>query len=357
MLKKFRSKRGFTLVEVMVAFVIFAIMAAMVGVIVNSAMLAKQQNREIEDEITRQQQELYLKEQKVNEQAYKDNQAAGNPTGVLSLDLNKNTNTGTTVVGNVTMDYVAADPTGTDDNLELQYYIGKKGNDLWQSPVTDPSKPGSTPNDSVLGGLDCGIYGTNGIDNITVGIEPVVVDSKTRYYLYLFVKSAPNCIEFQKNFAQLRVKFPSEVSKIGYLNNKGDDLEYSWDIISYSAVDITIPGDKSTLRISGDGQGRSIYSVSVDNPIPICWIELSEALSADQLADMNQIFGDSGSTETGTVEITGLKTGAPVSCQTYYRYTVDDDPNTTDDDSITYVNVFAAKQKPIDDKPEEGESE
>ena len=51
MLKKLRSRRGFTIVEVMVAFVIFAIMAGMVGTILSTTMRAKQENIDVEEEI------------------------------------------------------------------------------------------------------------------------------------------------------------------------------------------------------------------------------------------------------------------------------------------------------------------
>ena len=51
MLKKLRSRRGFTIVEVMVAFVIFAIMAGMVGTILSTTMRAKQENIDVEVEI------------------------------------------------------------------------------------------------------------------------------------------------------------------------------------------------------------------------------------------------------------------------------------------------------------------
>ena len=56
MLKKLRSRRGFTIVEVMVAFVIFAIMAGMVGTILSTTMRAKQENIDVEEEIAAQKQ-------------------------------------------------------------------------------------------------------------------------------------------------------------------------------------------------------------------------------------------------------------------------------------------------------------
>ena len=49
-MKKILSKRGFSIVEVLVAFVIFAIMAGMVSVIVAQTSFARQQNTDIQEE-------------------------------------------------------------------------------------------------------------------------------------------------------------------------------------------------------------------------------------------------------------------------------------------------------------------
>ena len=60
MLKKFLSRRGFTIVEVLVAFVIFSIMAAMIAMILNTTVRTKQENIVLEDEISSQKEKYYL---------------------------------------------------------------------------------------------------------------------------------------------------------------------------------------------------------------------------------------------------------------------------------------------------------
>lgn len=114
MLKKLRSRRGFTIVEVMVAFVIFAIMAGMVGTILSTTMRAKQENIDVEEEIAAQKQAYYQKQQPMSKDDYTSKSAdASNYTGTVSLDFQKASGS----AGNVSVQYVAADPTGTDDSL------------------------------------------------------------------------------------------------------------------------------------------------------------------------------------------------------------------------------------------------
>lgn len=340
MLKLLRTKRGFTLVEVMVAFVIFAIMAGMVGVILNSTMMAKQQNTDIEAEIEAQKQAYYLKSQNIDKDEYDALSAdSSNYSGTLSFDFKKNTESGSTDIGTTSIDFVAADPTKSSDNMELEYYIGEDGNDGWKEPKTDTNKTGGTSS-SVLGGLDCGIYGTNGIDSVRVGIEPVEVDGKTRYYIYFYPTTDSSTLSNNiKYYMQVRIKFPSNITAKGYCNkNNGNDEANG----NNSAVELTIPGDKKTIRIAGNGEYKTIFDAR--SAYPTCWVELSSPLTDAQIADPCLIFGDSG--ESGVVKsnLNGAKTGSTVNLVEFFRYTVADDPATEEkDDAKTYVNVFAAK--------------
>ena len=351
MLKKLSSRRGFTIVEVMVAFVIFAIMAGMVGTILSTTMRAKQENIDVEEEIAAQKQAYYQKQQPMSKDDYTSKSAdASNYTGTVSLDFQKASGS----AGNVSVQYVAADPTGTDDSLELEYYIGQYGNDSWKAAKTDPEKV-KQGEDSVLGGLNCGIYGSNGIMTVKIGIDSREVNGKTRYYVCLYPEDSGYMNNEMDTFAQLRIKFPSEITSWGYINqNNGHEGVAGGGDLSGDSLKarIDIPSDKTTIRVVGDGQGSSIFQLTTGKPV--CWIELASPLTDEQLNDMTKLFGTSGKATTSTETVTSLTTKNQVKVTTFQRYTMDDKDSNGNAIVKTYINVFAATEKPETPDPDKG---
>lgn len=340
MLRRIRKKGGFTLVEVLVAFVIFAIMAAMVSVIVQSTMRAKQENIKNDALIEEQKTAYYQKEQPASADDYKAKVAAGNSyKGNLSLAFGSDT---------ITIPYVSADPTSTSDSFELEYYIGENGNDVWKTTQTSNNKNGK--NGDLLSALNCGIYGSAGVESVTIGIAERDA-SKNQYYVFLKVKSQNGRDENLKPFSQMRIKFPVDIASIGYINANGMD-DGGVHNKNDAKAQLAVMGDSSTLRVSGDGKGKSIFNLDDDKIL--CYVTLASPLSSDQLSDMTKMFGTSGKGKADsfddTVTIRSLTGSRDISV---YKTTFEQFISSKDE---TYINVFAATEKEETKTPTDEES-
>lgn len=349
MLKKLRTKSGFTIVEVMVAFVIFAIMAGMVSVILNSTMQAKQNNTQLEEDIDAQKQAYYLKTQGIDNEAYNKAIADGNYSGVVSLGFEKQNGSSSSSVADVDINYVAVDPhvpaSGeAADSVELEYYVAKGGNDKWMSEQNN-STAQVNENGEIMGNLNASIYGSNGIGSVTIGIEPRLHNGDTIYLVYMSASQKSDYFAVNKPFAQLRVKFPSKIVSYGCINNTGNgDIIDSAANTSRSYVDVNVPGDKSTIRVSGNGDTKTLFNLTSEGNAAAFWVKLETPLTDEEISDPTKIFGNSGTTDVTT----GYN--GDINLVTFYPYTVDDDPATTDvNECMTYVNVFAAKDDPVAD--------
>lgn len=329
MLRRIRKKGGFTLVEVLVAFVIFAIMAAMVSVIVQSTMRAKQENIQNDALIEEQKAAYYQKEQPASADDYKAKVAAGNNyKGNLSLAFGSDT---------ITIPYVSADPTSTSDSFELEYYIGENGNDVWKTTQTSGDKKGK--NGDLLSALNCGIYGSAGIESVTIGVAERDA-SKNQYYVFLKVKSQDGRDQNLKPFSQLRITFPVEIESVGYINGN-NHIDDGTSRKSDSWADLAIMGSKNTLRVSGDGKSKSIFNL--DDSYPLCYITTSTPLSTEQLSDMTKMFGTSGKGKSDSCEDTGtIKSLNGSRDISVYKTTFEQFVSSKDE---TYINVFAATEK------------
>lgn len=150
MIKKLFSKRsGFTLVEIVVAFAIFAIMSSMILQILNVIMNEKRSNVEFEEKLQTQE-ELIAKNGRTGtyQEAEKD--------GTISLNFPD---------GNMGIDYQMETPDGEDG---LAYFIGPNAEGGNIAAPTDPVSSAQAQAGAQLDRMDTRITGTAGFDSINI---------------------------------------------------------------------------------------------------------------------------------------------------------------------------------------------
>lgn len=331
MLKKLKSRRGFTIVEVMVAFVIFAIMAGMVTMILNQAIMQKRHNKEVDAQLQQQEAKYYL-----NTQDYKYNTADGkiqlNFTGGTAVDIN----------------YEYGDPNGDDEDVELRlkYLIGQYG--LLTKGSTGGGGDDDAGGSSVMSRLDSRIYGTAKIDSVNVKVQDKGTADGGYLYVFSVLATAPDLVGTQYEYhAQVKMMFPSTVVDYGYVGvgdlleakNKGATKEYK----------ITLPTPTTVCVGSNMPRGWYDYNSSkrksfVGNTSYVkFWVILPEEIDADNL---NNVFGTSGTNQTSN------KVGDSYEFTPYLEVVKSDDGKEM---TTTHVNIFGAF--PLSETPDPGTTE
>lgn len=358
MLKKLKSKRGFTIIEVMVAFVIFAIMAAMVSTILQQTMMAKQENVDLEDEITNQEQIYYQKKQEP-----KDKYNASDSHN-LSLDFKDKTDAET---ANLSVDYSLGDPNAdvgvTDNDIALNYMAANLSydkKDAQPNTNTDPKEG------SVHSRLNSAIYGSNGIDTIKLYMKKAPEDEsdgKNRYYIgmQLTAKTAESgkaIPDYIRAYAQVRLVFPAgnAIERCGLIYAKKSTTDNSFVFEKATAPNSGYEAMKTTtsiLRIASTSLNTtgqySLLEKDVNNPIAGVYVDLSAPLSDTYLNsstgayDLNKLFGYSDDDKTSNATGDGV-----AYIFTPYVGKVYDSKGNVVEENGTYPNIFAGSQKAAD---------
>lgn len=332
MLKKLKSRRGFTIVEVMVAFVIFAIMAGMVTMILNQAIMQKRHNKEVDAQLAQQESKYYL-----NTQSYKYNTSDGklqlNFTGGSTVDIN----------------YEYGDPNGDDDDVELRlkYLIGQYG-------LLTKSSSGSTGSDdnsggsSVMSRLDSRIYGTAKIDSVSLKAEDRGAVEGGYLYLFKVLVTAPDLVGTQYEYhAQLKILMPNTVVDYGYvgvgdaLQNKASGANKDYKVSLPSPSTICVGSNMPKGWYEYNSTHRKSF-VSASSYVGF-WVVLPEQID---VSDLNKIFGTSGTNQTSN------KTGDSYTFTPYVEVSKDDSGNEI---TTTHVNIFGAF--PLEETPDPGTTE
>lgn len=328
MIKKILSRRGFTIVEVLVAFVIFSIMAAMIAMILNTTMRTRQGNIDLENEIAEQKEKYYLNTQDME---YSGKTKAGD----IQLSFTDGTKQDIPyAIGNPNAD--------TDDNkIELDYYIGKVNyNSLYQNNTSDDNNGVG----SVMERLDSRIYGTSGIEDIYIKAKYLgEVEDGYRYEFDVLPVSSTLAGAQYEFYAQFKLKFQDKkIIDYGYIHhiskqpiNKSEGYNYNFNLAT-PTKDVLCIGS----RMSKD---TSIFS-DTDTDYKKLWVTLDSTID---VGNLNAMFGTSGTEQTTTK--TGESDGFVQYHFTPYIEKVKagqegahDDPGT-----IKHVNIFGAFPKEV----------
>ena len=313
-MKRIFSKRGFTIIEVMVAFVIFAIMAAMVSTILQSALYAKQENVTLEDDIAEQKKAYY--QHTINHQdAYDDTD-----TQQFTLDFKSSVGGDQSVsfdysLGNKSSDGATEEAVG----IKLNYIDA----DLNYKLPTDIDK-GNSDNDSdmvsipIADRLDTHIKGSSGYESIFAYMiaypdESAGETKETTCRYLLAVK--PDVSEYVKTYnkvympyMQFRFVFPENnkivsASEAAYTAaiNKFDSI--GKDRIGYQLTVIHSSGKGDSLRFAGTMHNSDGTKTMLEYGYLGAYIKLSNPLGAEYIkengaVDLNKLFGYSDDNKT-----------------------------------------------------------
>ena len=218
-MKKLFSKRsGFTLVEVLVAFVIFAIMAAMVMQIIRLAVAQRGSNQNFEQELNKDE-ELYVKS------GMNTTYDAGNKTGELTFDFSGSS--GPTM----SIDYELRGSDGTNSPEGLNYVVGNVDYSASGNKAPGSVDPGSSSSSgSQSARNDTRITGTKGIDKIDIYniFEDTSFSGEAGQHRYIFLMSADasGMASEDVRYAQIKLYLYSTdvddvASKLEYTDSNG----------------------------------------------------------------------------------------------------------------------------------------
>lgn len=252
----FSKKSGFTLIEIIVAFAIFAIMSTMILSMVRLTVAQQQSNNEFADSI--EDQTAYLAYHYIDSSEKYDPDGTADGTFQMSFyDADGN------LISDPHMDYaMRSSVNGTDGGEGINYFVGNTE----YADAGNIQDGGASGEGDVIPGLgnsqaaryDTRISGSRNIENIT--IRQVVKDptynvaGKTRYLIQCSAYGTPeaNVLDEDKGYLQYKLRFcgktytevegvgadgktylykiydEAEILDCGYVNHKPGDGSISW---------------------------------------------------------------------------------------------------------------------------------
>ncbi|MDE6729000.1 MAG: prepilin-type N-terminal cleavage/methylation domain-containing protein [Oscillospiraceae bacterium] len=209
MKRLFSKKSGFTLVEIIIAFAIFAIMASMIIQVLHLTIRRKEQNHKYEQTIASQEQMLIAK----GKTLVYDSSAAAD--GTLSLQLKDKD--GQNMPMDLNYQLRSSDGTVNDKN-GLNYIVGnmtydEANGEITYTPSEDHNNSGSDPNDigggSQMDRFDTRITATRGITSIKIAW---VYNSANDEYTVTVTVDDSNVADVLKSHSQVTLNFGEGVA-------------------------------------------------------------------------------------------------------------------------------------------------
>lgn len=200
--KKSKNKRGFTLVEIIVAFAVFSIFALMIVQMLNLTIQRRGENDKLQGNIENQQEKLAAG---TKVKTYN----AGYDDGTLEVNFSGVTNP-------MEINYQLRDVDNTlGEKGGVNYFVGDvnynyttTGSETTQSGNASSNTPGSNNHGTQASRLDTRIEGTRGLKNITVTVANTHVAGTTKYTLTVSAdSSSPDCLPDDKPVSQFTLYF------------------------------------------------------------------------------------------------------------------------------------------------------
>ena len=332
----------------MVAFVIFAIMAAMVSTILQQTLLAKQENTDLENEIAVQQNNYYRSKQ------LKDGEYDSSDKHSMSMEFVDKTGA---PVSTIPLDFSIGDPNadGADNKISLNYIQGN----VTYAPKA-PTKPDNTTpgadGGSVHSRLTSTIYGSSDISYVSLYMIKAPADrsdGKNRYFIAMQAGASAYISDFYKSYAKINITFPSGIKVLGTgkisakkTASTDNPFEFNAGTSPKAGFEVTMPTD-SSIRIAStihkDDSAGSI--LDVDFGEFGFYVDLSSTLDsyknndAGDTYDLNKMFGYSDDAKTSNKNSYNYYVFKPYVGKTY------DSKGNVVEEKGTYPNVFAGSQK------------
>lgn len=203
-MKKSKKKGGFTLVEIIIAFAIFSIMAVMIVQVLNLTLNRRKSNDEFQKNLAEQEQNLYAKP--------KDTTYDSAASADGQLDLTFHDPSGDTSM-TINYQYKNANDSVADVKAGINYFTGNLDYDGTIGDTTyTPGSNTSNPEDiqgSIMNRYDARIIGTKGLTSIkidSVSGGTVNADGTADYTVSVSINNN-NVDSDYKNFSQISLFF------------------------------------------------------------------------------------------------------------------------------------------------------